>query len=362
VEFLKGMSGVWESFGRQEALGAEHDLSLGGVWDAPRLDVAAETLARLPAEHVAPLEHLELGGTSAWGEHLGDTIWLSAEARALGASEKHGGDTSALAGHLDPVRQLEMTLAHEVGHEAEEQHPEAAAKIYQAAGWRSGLGMGQLAGAGLTREDLLAIVNGDELAVDGQRYQRDADAMQAEAARRQEKGVSVAGLPPQFMSYAEDFVPEGGAHNGGSDADSWIYARSEPSEYFAELYTKAVNLPELLHADLVSEPSAEIDAALMAEAALRDGGARPGELAAATQEILRLRQAATRKRTQWDVMRGEVFGVDDALIEDRVADLESMGGFQSGRQMDATIAAFREAAARVATPAQLEQLYEGYLE
>jgi hypothetical protein len=212
------------------------------------------------------------------------------------------------------------------------------------AGWRSEL---SAAAAGLDREEMMAILSerGGELERDGVRYQLDTKGMGREAGRRQERGERTDAIPPMFLAYEEDFVPMEGAHNGDSDADSWAYGRSDPNEYFAEMYTKAANLPELLYQDLVGEPEA------MALAARLDGD----PMAA------RLSEAAEHKRVQWEVMRQEVFGVTDALVEERVADLEALNGWADDDAMSDMKHAFREDAQRVATPDQLERLLDSYL-
>ena len=159
------------------------------------------------------------------------------------------------------------------------------------------------------------------------------------------RGERTDAIPPMFLAYEEDFVPMEGAHNGDSDVDSWAYGRSDPNEYFAEMYTKAANLPELLYQDLVGEPEAMVEAAHLG-----------GDPMAA-----RLAEAAEHKRAQWDVMRQEVFGVTDALVEDRVADLEALHGWADDGATRELTQAFREDAQRVATPDQLERLLDSYL-
>ncbi len=344
-------SDLWGLAQHKHDLEQRHDLSLttdapGAGWSPAHLEVLESSLGRLPSDHVAPLESIALGLNKGWGAHLGDHLWLSHKPEALGAGEKHGGDTSVLAGHDDPVRQLEMTVAHEVGHEVQENHADAAAKILEAAGWRSGLDM---AATGLGRDEILAILSesGGELEQGGSHFMLDVDAMAHEAARRQERGESVNAMAPLFQAYEEDFVPMEGAHNGDNVADSWNYARTDPGEYFAEMYTKAANLPELLYEDLIAEPEGMIEAA---------------ELSGDTAEAERWREAARRKRVQWDVMRGEVFGVNDTLIEERVGDLEMLHGASDPRALDEIAQSFRADAQRVMTPDQLDRLLDRYLQ
>jgi hypothetical protein len=310
---------LWDRLERREALGDEHRLELTtppgsqpyAPWTDAHLDIADSTLGRLPAEHLAPLERIQLGGleTRAAGEyrpgHRG-LVKLSADVAPSGPDRRHDGCTSALAGHDDRISGLEMTLAHEIGHLVEnEVNPDAAARIVAAAGW-------------------------------------------------QESG----GQWSEMVRSSDQFVPTDGVRCGADGApmspdqpysswDSWDYARSGADDYFAEMYTKSVNVPETLHADLIEGPARQIAIAELA--------------GLPTADVERLRQAAAQKQLQWDIMRGEIFGVTDELVADRIGDLEALGQWSDDKEMDATIRSFEREAARAMTPDQLDRLLDRYL-
>ena len=248
----------------------------GGHWTDEHLDILDESLGRLPREHVGHVQGIEIGGTENWGSFLHDQLWLSGHPDALGDSTRHPGTTSVLAEHDDPVKQLEMTIAHEVGHGVHEHYAETVQRILDQAGWT---------------ED------------------------------------------PENPAFIPEVPDEGN--------DTWVYGRTNPDDYFAEMYTKAVNVPETLYDDLVAEPQ------LMAELLADDPtlGAQYAE-------------AAARKRAQWDIMRGEIFGVNDIVVDDKVCDLEGMVAWRDEEHMDQTVRRFRAQADRVMTPEQLEMLFE----
>lgn len=235
---------------------------------------------------------------------------------SIGDRQDHAGDTSELAGFdaAHPIRAMQQTLVHELGHAVE--GGEGVARFHAAVGWREEEGEGVAARLRETRRKGVA------------------------ADRR----VYVA-VGDQIFSYVKGQLPEGGAHSGGTDPDTWDYARSQPREYFAECYSKAILVPELLHEDLIVAP------------ARRAEDARARLSAVAQAEATEDRDAMAR---QWVTLRADVFHLTDADVERGAVELAARCGAPDRR--DGVVSEFRAQAARAMTHEQLARLAARCLE
>jgi hypothetical protein len=331
---------VWNERLQQREVEERHGLDLttgarsGARWTAEHLGAADWELGQLPTAHVAPLHALELGGAHSgeWGHYLHERreVALAGSGDMLEPTGKHGAvTTSLLGGHDHPASQLHMTLGHEVGHGVHADHPEAAERILQQAGWSSGLSLYE-AGLSVEEGNSLWRDGGERELHNGRRCQKDQPALNEEKRRLQKRGLGPGEALATFSCYDPEFVPTDTGDD--SKVDRWAYGRTHPNEYFAEMYTKGANLPEQLYEDLVGEPGA------MAELFQDDP-----ELHA------RYLEAARRKQAQWDIMRGDVFGVTEELVDARAAGLPREAA-----------ESFRSDAQRVMTPAQLDRLRQTY--
>ena len=235
---------------------------------------------------------------------------------SIGDRQDRAGDTSELAGFdaAHPIRAMQQTLVHELGHAVE--GGEGVARFHAAVGWREEEGEGVAARLRETRRKGVA------------------------ADRR----VYVA-VGDQIFSYVKGQLPEGGAHSGGTDPDTWDYARSQPREYFAECYSKAILVPELLHEDLIVAP------------ARRAEDARARLSAVAQAEATEDRDAMAR---QWVTLRADVFHLTDADVERGAVELAARCGAPDRR--DGVVSEFRAQAARAMTHEQLARLAARCLE
>jgi hypothetical protein len=126
--------------------------------------------------------------------------------------------------------------------------------------------------------------------------------------------------------------------------DRWDYARTGDHEYFAEMYSSAVNSPSTLYREFVSEPQRQVRTARR-RAKHADGHDAARALRSAKDE-------AASRAAQWRFMREQVFGVNDAIVAQRAAQLMTDGANGGDRA-----AAFSRETKKVMTPHQLEALY-----
>jgi hypothetical protein len=147
-------------------------------------------------------------------------------------------------------------------------------------------------------------------------------------------------------------LPKGGAHSTDrttkGDEDTWDYARTKPSDYFAELYSKAVVTPELLYKDMVEAPQAKVEE-------LRMKGASPAEIEEAER-------VAKSMAEQHATMRKEVFHIDpdaDAARERSLAArAEELGLDENAKK--ALLDDYRKQAQQAMTQEQLDVVYQTY--
>jgi hypothetical protein len=151
------------------------------------------------------------------------------------------------------------------------------------------------------------------------------------------------------------------------EGQGWQYAGAAPEEHFAEVYAKALQVPETLHAELIAQPQASYDAAhkefIQAQQALI-GAMSSGDwtliapnqkkLNEVQQRLIDTSVQLTSRKQQWEIMRKDVFGVTDDDVERRARILKSQGA-DAGR-----VDLFRKQAGKAMTSKQLDRLSAKY--
>lgn len=191
-----------------------------------------------------------------------------------------------------------------------------------------------------------------------------------------EKGVTVDGVTYKanlhagrgYLSHNEGAIPKG---------PEWEYARTNHHEHFAEMYTKAIHVPERLHRDLIEEPKKNIeskqndyqDLAGQLKLLKESGKADPRLIARleadakkAQSSIDQAKHEAQMYGEQWRIMREDVFHLDDARVDASAKALE--GRVPKGKEKKAAKlqAEFRKKSEMAATPAQVDHLEKQYRE
>jgi hypothetical protein len=244
---------------------------------------------------------------------------------------------------------------HEVGHAVAEDMPETYAKFVAAAGWQR-----------VGTKGLKGLPDADRQGLEAARARKsgghDHDHDHAHAAKDE---VSADGKRYSVDPYSKGYLvrDEGSVPVGAG----WQYASAAPEEHFAEVYAKALQVPESLHEDMITRPQqqlSEAEAAVAAASEAMRAATSPYDLAAYTAAAERLQTATsqrdaaramvTSRRKQWTIMREEVFGVTDARVEAEVANLRRAGA------EDAAIAEFEAQASKAMTPHQLRSLAARY--
>ncbi len=146
--------------------------------------------------------------------------------------------------------------------------------------------------------------------------------------------------------------------------DTWQYARVNPQEHFAELYAKAVHVPEKLHEDLVARPAAEASKAradvetqehaiARLEASRYPNALKVAEmrtmLTALKNDAAIATRAEKQRGEQFSVMRNDVFHTDKAVAA-------ASARLQAQKVSPEKLREFGQRAARASTPEQVEVL------
>lgn len=350
-----------------------------GAWSKSELELVQATLQRLPEEHVrdtfstinrVSTPHL---GDMTRGLHRDDTVHILDAANAgFGA---HDGDPRTLAGdamaakHGATVQPLENVLTHELGHDVAARHPAAFAAFQKAGGWNA-VDVDALERDGLSPEAIEQVRNskqtfsGGHPATSDSKYYTKNVLDEEHAFWAQDKTAIPRRIADQ--NGVPDPAPE--SLGDGRGNEMWGYAKSNPSEHFADVYQKAVQAPTRLHADLVSLPQKaaatarkELDAASGSLAgARREKAPDPAQVAALEREVAAAeakdayaRRAAQQRGEQFDIMRNDVFHTDEAARLS-AARLKFMN------VPAARIAEFEQAAVSAATPDQIAVLERRY--
>jgi len=284
------------------------------AWSTPELEQVQASLSQIPEGHLQgkkAFERIERAqsknGETKAGEYLGDhiNIYDTAMIPVTGYSKdepRKNVPDKLRREHGNMVGALEYTLTHEIGHSLEITNPEAYKKFKASSGW----------------------------AADG-------------------KGGS-----PEIPTDEE------------TDSRRWAYARGSEQEHFAEVYAKAVHMPQKLHGDLVENPAqiattarAEANHQRNAIAKLKaDPSSDPAKLQAMSEQLQTLdRDAAAAENTanlrnqQFNTMRNDVFGTDKAVGS-------AVSRLRVRNVGEGVIAEFEKRAAKLSTPDQIAALQE----
>lgn len=291
---------------------------------------------------------------------------------------RHTGQTSELGDHHKgqktphgPISPLEETIVHEVGHDVDDLNKTASDKFRAVTGWKQDAPdratlKAKLQAAGLSPADADAKINQLEL---------------ERANNYGGEGITVKGTTYKidqydrnntgYTSHKEGAVPKGDPNRKD---DEWDYARTNSSEHFAELYSKAVHVPERLHRDLIDRPKQEIQTKHAEElrlqarlAKLRAGKATPQQITAVegqlkqTQESLaKAQQQQTMLQEEWHIMREDVFHTTDQKVNDSAAHLIANVPPEKQKKALKLQNEFKKKAESLMTPLQLQELEEEF--
>lgn len=364
---------------RPRGAGLEADQGEFRAFSQPELGQLGGILARLPAAHLAGNENLNFIRRQQRGPQadLG-ALYKSGESgldiydQPQGVTYRATGEESELgehdAGHR--VTPLDEVATHEIGHAVERQYPQAFAKIKEAAGWSEYR----------TADDAKAALRAHDMS----RFSAWRGISALEASRNASfheqqplvhNGYEYRAHPDkagQFTRRRLNRMPGDAATPESAGRSHVDYAKTSPNEHFAELYAQMVHVPERTYADYVQGPKDRLDAALQlhtasATAHLAAIGAH-GEASQQAREAKRLMDARERVvaerweqhhalSKQWDVMREEVFGVNQQAVEEQEASIRTQAR-QRNLDEDAAARHFQLHARKAATPRQLRRLGE----
>lgn len=346
------------------------------VWSKSELESVRMTLARLPhVRNPDAFETLErrpysknwmdgVGGETFGGDKISIFNWGTTTEPAF----RHGGDKREMVSddfkqaHGDTIGSQEFVVTHEVGHDVAHQGRKALEAMTKAAGWRK-VKVDDLRKDGLSEEDIARL-----------------DARRANP--NEGGGLDIGGELDTYAAIpdSDDYwalprtaVPaQSEGTPGRHGEDTWLYARVNPAEQFAEIYAKAVHVPEKLHDELVDRPAAaarnaqqqvvDVRTKLEELRAKTNGQTADPQLAvltrrlAAVQEEAALKETAKRQRAEeFRIMREDVFHTDKAVVI-------ALEHLEAKRVSAAKLAEFEKRAAVASTPEQIAYLESEALE
>lgn len=339
-------------------------------WEKDELEMLDNTLAQLPEAHLAGnpnlkqmkrTEQIPWGTAQTWlagSSGGGDILIGDRGANLTGSDMRHAGDQRelvdpALAARSSHISPLEMTVTHEIGHDMQDRYAADYAEYKRVMGWQSH----NAAGSGLSAPQLANLEAGRQNPYGTRNYETDGN---------KDFRVDPNGAAGSYRSTHAGAIPAQGQHEigAGGDQDTWGYARTNDNEMFAEHYAKAVQVPEMLHKDLVARPEqavtdaqTKVDRLLeLRVAAMFDpqqAMAIDSQLATANTTLASAQDAKKLRKQEFDIMRDKVFNTDAAQVAAE-ARLQAKG-ISSTRLDD-----FRKAAATASTPAQLSAIEGNY--
>jgi len=343
-------------------------------WKNDELKMLDNTLAQLPDAHLAGnpnlkqmkrTEQIPWDNQPTWlaGSSGGGDILIGDKGAGLSGNDmRHAGDLRelvdpALATRSSRVSPLEMTVTHELGHDMQDRDAADYAEYKRIMGWQTH----DAASTGLAAPQLALLEAGRQNHYTSRSYVTDSNK-----DFRVDPNDPATG-PHHYRSTNAGAIPAKGQHELGAsgDTDTWGYARTNDNEMFAEHYAKAVQVPEMLHKDLVTRPEkavSDAQADITRLEALKTAGASlnplqtvaiDAQLATARTTLASAQDAQSLRRREFDVMRDKVFNTDAAQVATE-ARLQAKG--ISSTKLDE----FKKKAATASTPAQLatiEALY-----
>lgn len=295
------------------------------------------------------------------GLHHGESIDIFDWGATKGPGSRHGGDRREMVSdqfrreHGDKINTLEFVLTHEIGHDVAQEDKKAFNKFKKAAGWQ------EMDEAALSKDNV-----GDETLaeLEGARANPNAAQLNIGGVRKTYQPIK---NEKDFWGVDKTAIPAAPGKDpatGKTPEDKWQYARVNPQEHFAEVYAKAMHVPEQLHDEFVVQPASEarqakdaVDAQKRAIALLEGGSNRSAEqIHEMRMELARLEGAAAIKARaekqrgdQFSVMRNDVFHTNDATAA--AAERLKMKGISP-----TDVEAFKQRAAAASTPEQVQFL------
>lgn len=349
------------------------------VWTKAELDELEASFGQIPESHMAGnklLKEVRRGGMyspggtdspNTGGTHSDGvvTAFDTGSGTAGSTGFRHAGDQRELASPYIcgkcgvTIAVLDMVVTHEIGHDMHDQNKDAFDKFQSLSGWKN--------------EDKTALTTNGLSAAEIQSLEdtRAKGYWERNTVTKNGKQYMVDPYGKGYLAVDETAIPAKGEAEtgaGGTDTDTWAYARSNYKDHFAETYAKAVHTPEKLHKDLVERPAAATAQAKQgqtrAQQQLDALKATPGttavdiknaqdKLDAATKSVTRAESAETARVGEFNVMRNDIFHGDIAQTE-----AETRLGAK-GISPD-KLTEFKARAAKASTPEQIATIEAEY--
>jgi hypothetical protein len=247
--------------------------------------------------------------------------------------------------HTAAIDPLEYTLTHEIGHNIADEKHKAYEKFRKVANWEDKASEQDIRREGATDADVATVED----------IRRGADAKQSVV--RGDKRFSAGNFHDKgsYASVDATAVP---------DTPHMTYAATNSQEHFAEMYAQAVLSPETLYSEYVANPKhaaeqarsnvkqqRELIAAMEANPAVPGNALEDARRKLAAQEAdVKVKDKAQQQQGQeFGIMRNDVFGTDKAQAA-------SEGRLHAAGLSPERLAEFRERAAHLSTPEQIETL------
>lgn len=316
------------------------------------LEQVGTTLARLPQlEQPETLETINRVKTknlmdTKGGEQSGNKIDITDWGTTSGPGFRGGGADREMVSdefsrqHGEKIGTTEYVLTHEFGHAvASNSNKQALNNFQEAAGW-SKVTLNELKKDHVSDETLAKIEKN-----------RANPYTAGETFEGRTKTYSPIQGSKEFWAIEKTALPNEKDSKPGVDGNTWTYAHVNPAENFAEMYAKAVQLPESLHTDLIELPKQAVEKAEARVAALEkaDSSSSSDDLQEAKAALASAQHAQRQRREEYRIFREDVFHTPKA-VELAIQRLKARG-FD-----DEKIGAFKRRAERAATPEQVATL------
>ncbi len=259
-------------------------------------------------------------------------------------------DPQLVREHGTNVDSFEYAATHEMGHRWADQHPDVFQKFETIAGYKQVDRKYLEAKAHLSPDAI------DEL--DSRQRGSTQDAWMGKEIEQGNKRYTSRHLAKGVYEEVDKTAFPTDTHGKDDRTDKWWYGRWNSDEHFAELYAKAVHVPEAVYGDFVAGPQQEVAEARSEIARAQHelahaNGDNHAALEAKLDEAQKKANDAVRRAKQlgdeFRLMRNDVFHTDTAA-KDAEARLRGRGASED------QLRAFEQDAARASTPAQVEAL------
>jgi hypothetical protein len=348
------------------------------IWDKEQLAGLESSFAQLPDDHTVGNKRLkELHRSDVYeenGKKEKDTGGLHTEDGRIqifdsgmdlkGDGYRHGGDKRELASPYicgkcgTKITVLDMVVTHEIGHDIHTNNPALHAEFQRINGWETKT-KAQLTAAGLTAKEIKQLEK-----------TRDGNYTGRKQIHKDGKIYMIDPYGAGYLIVNENALPAEGEAKwgaGGTEDDTWEYARSNFDDHFAETYAKAVHAPLMLHSDLVEEPQKRLDDATTKQSGakrildtMKAGGADQADIDkaqarfdAADAELKKATDQAQMRGDTFKLMRNDIFNTDEAQTQ-------AEARMRTAGKTQADIDAFKLEAAKASTPEQIKTLEARY--